>query len=343
MAEISKIKLNNTTYNIKDTTARSSLVEISSGLTAVQTELANKTNTITSTGTNLVTETAVRKYVSSAIGDINSFEIQVVDSLPASGAAYTIYLVPNGNSGSNIRDEYMWINDAWEKLGSTDIDLSNYTPTSEFGALAFKDNASGNFNDYVTGITGASYQPAGSVTIFATTATIESSGSFTPTGSINITSTTSDETFQIGGNVTSPTITVSPSTALFLSAVKTTGALPSLTTTSATYATNGIIASVENEVLTFTAASTASGNLVTAWNSGALPTFDSANAMIGATATASVPVFTGAKYKVTFTGTAKTINVTGSYDKANESATFTGTTATITPTLVKGTKTVSVE
>ena len=326
---ISKVQLNGQEYLIKDAAARA--------------ELASKVSAITTTGTNLVTEGAVRDYVSSAIGNVNSFEVQVVASLPASGAEYTIYLVPNGNSGNNARDEYMWINNAWEKLGTTDVDLSGYTPTSGLGALAFKDSASGSLTDYVTGITGASYRPAGSVTVSTTAATVESSGSFTPAGSVSVTSTASGETFQAGGTVSSSTITVSPSTASFLSSVKSAGTLPSLTTASATYATSGMIASVDGEVLTFAAASTASGNMVSAWNAGAMPTFNSANAMTGATATASVPTFTGNKYKVAFAGTTATVEVSGSYDKANASASFTGTTATITPTLNKGSKSISVE
>lgn len=39
-----------------------------------------------------------------------------------------IYLVPvsGGAAGNNIYEEYMWINDTWECLGSTNMDLSNY-------------------------------------------------------------------------------------------------------------------------------------------------------------------------------------------------------------------------
>ena len=39
-----------------------------------------------------------------------------------------IYLVPvsGGAAGNNIYEEYMWINDTWECLGSTSMDLSNY-------------------------------------------------------------------------------------------------------------------------------------------------------------------------------------------------------------------------
>jgi hypothetical protein len=51
----------------------------------------------------------------------------VVNSLPDIGEANIIYLVPNEKSDDrNIKDEYMWINDKWELIGTTSIDLSGY-------------------------------------------------------------------------------------------------------------------------------------------------------------------------------------------------------------------------
>lgn len=38
----------------------------------------------------------------------------------------TIYLVPAGNTSGNLYEEYIYINDAWEKFGVASIDLSNY-------------------------------------------------------------------------------------------------------------------------------------------------------------------------------------------------------------------------
>lgn len=49
----------------------------------------------------------------------------VVSALPAEGADGVIYLVPNGGTGSNLYDEYVYIG-RWEMIGTTEIDLSGY-------------------------------------------------------------------------------------------------------------------------------------------------------------------------------------------------------------------------
>ena len=61
-----------------------------------------------------------------AIGDINSFEIALVNALPTENIDdHTIYFVPNSQD-ANTRDEYMYVNNQWELIGSTTIDLSDY-------------------------------------------------------------------------------------------------------------------------------------------------------------------------------------------------------------------------
>ena len=53
--------------------------------------------------------------------------IEVVTELPETGESNIIYLVPKQDTGDNdVFDEYIWINDDWELIGTTDIDLSNY-------------------------------------------------------------------------------------------------------------------------------------------------------------------------------------------------------------------------
>lgn len=51
-----------------------------------------------------------------------------VEALPEVGNPQYIYLIPNGSSGNNGYDEYMWVTDKndYEKIGTTDIDLSDY-------------------------------------------------------------------------------------------------------------------------------------------------------------------------------------------------------------------------
>lgn len=58
-------------------------------------------------------------------------ELRPVEELPATGESGIIYLVPNGGTGTNTRDEYVWSENAWEKIGTTEIDLSEYAKKSE--------------------------------------------------------------------------------------------------------------------------------------------------------------------------------------------------------------------
>ena len=59
---------------------------------------------------------------------------EVVDELPDEGQNGTIYLVPNED---DTYDEYIWLEDeeTFEKLGSTDIDLSGYYTSAEVDTL----------------------------------------------------------------------------------------------------------------------------------------------------------------------------------------------------------------
>ena len=64
------------------------------------------------------------------IGNITSFEIDVVDSLPESGTKGHIYFVPKTAADEkNIYDEYIWVvkegASAFEKIGDTKIDTDS--------------------------------------------------------------------------------------------------------------------------------------------------------------------------------------------------------------------------
>lgn len=65
------------------------------------------------------TGTQVSSAISTAIAGVTEFDYQVVQTLPASGVKGTIYLVANSGSGQDVYDEYVWVNNAWEKLGAT--------------------------------------------------------------------------------------------------------------------------------------------------------------------------------------------------------------------------------
>ena len=50
-----------------------------------------------------------------------------------------MYFVPNSGSAPNQYDEYIWVNNAWEKLGTQSIDLSNYIQKSNTSGLVKND------------------------------------------------------------------------------------------------------------------------------------------------------------------------------------------------------------
>lgn len=72
-------------------------------------------------------ETYTKTEVNDLIGQISSISFEVVDSLPPTGETNKIYLVPKtpGQSQDGY-NEYIYVNSGWERIGSTDIDLSQY-------------------------------------------------------------------------------------------------------------------------------------------------------------------------------------------------------------------------
>lgn len=92
-------------------------------------------DTIRANLSNIYTKSQVDALISSVQGT----SIEVVQTLPATGESNIIYLVPNGRAVPDIYDEYVYISGNWEKIGSTDIDLSGYVTDSELtAALADK-------------------------------------------------------------------------------------------------------------------------------------------------------------------------------------------------------------
>lgn len=118
------------------------------------------------------------------ISAIDEFNVEVVSSLPATGEERTIYLVPkSGGSSPNVRDEYMWINNAWELIGDTDVDLTNYYTKTE------TDNLLDDKQDTLTA--GSNIQIAQDGTISATDTTYTAGTNVTITnGVISATDTT---------------------------------------------------------------------------------------------------------------------------------------------------------
>lgn len=106
---------------------------------ALKTELPSKTSDLTN-DSDFQTGTDVQDAITAALADITGIDFQIVQTLPASGTKGVIYLVPITGSSPVVYEEYIWIEPTggtahFEKIGSTDIDLSGYVQASEMHAL----------------------------------------------------------------------------------------------------------------------------------------------------------------------------------------------------------------
>lgn len=97
----------------------------------------NKTldTTVTASSGNYITSGAVKSYVDSAISGVAQFKYEVIDTLPTASATTMgkIYLVAHTHGTQDGYDEFITIESGdttktytWEKIGNTDIDLSQY-------------------------------------------------------------------------------------------------------------------------------------------------------------------------------------------------------------------------
>ena len=108
----------------------------SNTLTAVGTFIKGKIpkvdNVVSESSNNAVSSAAVFAHVADKLKDIGGISFKMVDSLPESGDSKYIYLLPKTESETqNSYDEYIWYESKWEKIGTTEIDLSDYVKSSD--------------------------------------------------------------------------------------------------------------------------------------------------------------------------------------------------------------------
>lgn len=65
------------------------------------------------------------------INDSKKLKKEIVDSLPTAGEEDVIYLLKNKNNSNNVYAEYLWINNNWEIIGDTKVDLTDYVKKSD--------------------------------------------------------------------------------------------------------------------------------------------------------------------------------------------------------------------
>lgn len=111
---------------------------VATAITTALTNYATNAGVQTAIATALadyMTGTEVNTAITTAVADAAHIKFEAVDALPATGTANVIYLVPNGGVEGNAKDEYMWVGGKWERMGSTDVDLSGYWQKADLVAL----------------------------------------------------------------------------------------------------------------------------------------------------------------------------------------------------------------
>ena len=117
-------------------------IALKSEIPTLLSKLINDTGFITNTVDNLVnyylkTEVYKKDEVNNLISNLTSFSALIVSTLPTDNiSTSTIYLLANTEqANNNYYDEYLYINNAWEKIGNTQIDLSNFYNKTETNNL----------------------------------------------------------------------------------------------------------------------------------------------------------------------------------------------------------------
>jgi hypothetical protein len=119
---------------------------VTSAIEAYGYQTADDVNTIvTNKGYQTATQvtTKIESYgyqtaaqVASAVSAAGHLTRKVVASLPTTGEDNVIYLVPATDvEDQNAKDEYMWIESKWEKVGSSKTSLTGYVQETDLVAI----------------------------------------------------------------------------------------------------------------------------------------------------------------------------------------------------------------
>lgn len=140
---IEHIKVNGVEQTI---TSKEVNIEVPTKLGDLTNDIGLITNTVNNlTNYYLKTETYSKSEVNELVNGITSMNVQVVSALPTENiSTTTIYLLAKTTSETNnVYDEYLYVNNTWEKIGDTSINLTNYVLRSELSTVA----TSGSYND----------------------------------------------------------------------------------------------------------------------------------------------------------------------------------------------------
>lgn len=84
-------------------------------------------------GIDYFTEEEIQEIKSNILDQVNQFSVLVVEELPNDNIdEHTIYFVPKTKTEQNdVYDEFIYINNGWEHIGTTEVDLSSYYKKDE--------------------------------------------------------------------------------------------------------------------------------------------------------------------------------------------------------------------
>ena len=68
--------------------------------------------------------------------DVKTWHVSIVDSLPSTGDNEHLYLKPTNSpdTSKGATDEYLWVNNKFEKIGQVNYDMCNYNTAAEIQA-----------------------------------------------------------------------------------------------------------------------------------------------------------------------------------------------------------------
>ena len=121
--------------------------------TSVDDEMSDYATRIIDDNSDGLNKTWSANKISSALEDINSFDVQIVQELPTENIkTHTIYFVPKTPDTHDIYDEYIYVNNSWEMIGSTEVDISSKADKTELHITPVFSPGS-NLGEYVCNLT----------------------------------------------------------------------------------------------------------------------------------------------------------------------------------------------
>lgn len=103
---------------------------------------------------SLETLALAKKAIAKAIGDMGGaggITYSIVNELPLSGSAGIIYLLPREDEDNqDLYEEYIWVNDSFERIPWKTVDLSDYAKVrsltyAEYQALSDAEKNNGTY------------------------------------------------------------------------------------------------------------------------------------------------------------------------------------------------------